>query len=137
MVTTRSISQRIFNQEVKRLAKIEFDIPAPSSYPDYSIAYRPLLNTIMAEQFMQTVSEEQIKTLPKFSGATGEDVVKWLQDIEEVFDRAQLQPGNKFLAVQSYLTGAATKWFRFNKSTILDWFTFKSLIIIAYQSTLP
>ncbi|CAF3801849.1 unnamed protein product [Rotaria sp. Silwood1] len=35
--------------------------------------------------------EEQIGTIAKFSGAPSEDVVQWLRDIEEIFDRAQLR----------------------------------------------
>ncbi|CAF5135001.1 unnamed protein product, partial [Rotaria magnacalcarata] len=52
---------------------------------------------------MHTLAKEQIKRLAKFGGAHHEDVVKWLSDVEEVFTRAQLQPSNKLLAVQSYL----------------------------------
>ncbi len=65
-----------------------------------------------------------------------DDVLKWLQAIEEVFDRAQVQSSNKFIAVQSYLTDAAEKWFRFTKSTIRDWNTFKKEIIKLCQPSL-
>ncbi|CAM4989887.1 unnamed protein product, partial [Rotaria socialis] len=41
----------------------------------------------MEEQFMNTLAKEQIRTLVKFSGADHEDVVKWLCDVDTVFDR--------------------------------------------------
>ncbi|CAF4378258.1 unnamed protein product, partial [Rotaria magnacalcarata] len=56
--------------------------------------------------------------------------------VEEVFTRAQLQPSNKLLAVQSYLIDSAEKWFRYNKSIILDRYTFKIAIVKAYQPSL-
>ncbi|CAF4888796.1 unnamed protein product, partial [Rotaria sp. Silwood1] len=44
------------------------------------------------DQFLKrAVMEEQIGTIAKFSGAPSEDVVQWLRDIEEIFDRAQLR----------------------------------------------
>ena len=133
MVLTRLNHKQIFDQEVQRLFRIELD-PAELFEPYIkSIVYRPLFTSIMEEQFMNTWAKEQIKTLVKFGGSMNEDVVKWLQDVEEVFDRAQLQPANKFLTVQSYLIDAAAKWFRFNKTNIGNWSTFKSALITAYQ----
>ncbi|CAF5192971.1 unnamed protein product, partial [Rotaria sp. Silwood1] len=41
------------------------------------------------EQVMNTLAKEQIKNLSKFGGAPDEDVIKWIQDMEAVFDRAQ------------------------------------------------
>ena len=137
MVITRSIREQSFKEEIARLAKIEFDSPAPSFCVNHSIVYRPLFLSIMEEQFMHNVAKEQIKTLTKFNGSPDEDIVKWVQDMDEVFDRAQLQSSNKFLAIQSYLAGAAMKWFRFNKAHIPDWSSFKYSIIKAYQPTLP
>lgn len=137
MVLTRSIRVQGFKEEVERLAKIEIDFFSHSLSLPTSIVYRPLFLSTMEEQFMHNVSKEQIKTLTKFAGSSDDDIVKWLQDIDEIFDRAQLQPANKFVAVQSYLTGAATKWFRFNKTDIPDWPSFKSSILKAYQPTLP
>ena len=137
MVITRSIREQSFKTEIERLAKIEFDSPAPSFCVNHSIVYRPLFLSIMEEQFMHNVAKEQIKTLTKFNGSPDEDIVKWVQDMEEVFDRAQLQSLNIFLAIQSYLAGAAMKWFIFNKAHIPDWSSFKSSIIKAYQPTLP
>ena len=107
MIITRHYPHRIFNQEFHRLAKIniEFSSRLESSL-DYQV-YRPLLSSIMEEQILHTLAKEQIKRLAKFGGAHHEDVVKWLSDVEEVFNRAQLQPSNKFLAVQSYLIDSA------------------------------
>lgn len=90
----------------------------------------------MEDQFMHTLAKEQIRNLHKFAGHRGEDVIRWLEDVEEVFDRAQLQPPNKFIAIQSYLTDAALKWFRNKKAIITDWKTFKRQIVHIYQPSL-
>lgn len=65
-----------------------------------------------------------------------EDVVRWLQDIDEIFNRAKLQAPNKFLVAQAYLTDSADKWFRHNKSKILDWSTFNTELIKTYKPTI-
>jgi hypothetical protein len=99
----------------------------PSPYPKSSthyLIYRPVFFSVM---------EELIRTIPKFSGAANEDIVKWLKDIEAVFDKVQLGPSNKYVAAQYYLTNTAAKWFRYNKSRILDWSTFQCEISKAFQ----
>ncbi|CAF3600667.1 unnamed protein product, partial [Rotaria sp. Silwood2] len=90
----------------------------------------------MEEQILHTLTKEQIKSFAEFGGARHEDVVKWLSDVEEIFNRAQFQPSNKYLAVQSYLIDSALKWFRYNKTTIIDWSTFKIELVKAYQPSL-
>jgi hypothetical protein len=136
MVITRSNYQQLFQQEAQRLSDIEIESPQYSEISFNHIVYRPLLSSIMEEQILHTLAKEQIKRLAKFGGAHHEDVVKWLSDVEEVFTRAQFQPSNKLLAVQSYLIDSAEKWFRYNKSIILDWSTFKIAIVKAYQPSL-
>ncbi|CAF3712416.1 unnamed protein product, partial [Rotaria socialis] len=61
--------------------------------------------------------------------------IQWLQDTEEIFDRVQLKPSNKYLAVQSYLKGTADTWFRLHKSNIPDWFTFKKEILEVFKAS--
>ncbi|CAF3576747.1 unnamed protein product [Rotaria socialis] len=87
----------------------------------------------MDEQNMPIFVQEQIMKLTTFGGARDEDVLHWLQDTECIFDSVQLRPSNKYIAVQSYLVGAAAKWFRFNKMNIPDWSSFKIAIAQAYQ----
>ncbi|CAF3322081.1 unnamed protein product [Rotaria socialis] len=87
----------------------------------------------MDEQSMQVFAQEQIMKLSTFGGARDENVLHWLQDTECIFGQVQLQPSNKYLAVQSYLADAPLKWFRFNKSSIPDWSSFKIAIVQAYQ----
>ncbi|CAF1642385.1 unnamed protein product [Rotaria magnacalcarata] len=135
-MTTRALYYHLFEQEAQRLADIDFNSSYWLEVDINSIAYRPVFLSTMEEQFMSTLAKEQIRTLVKFSGTDHEDVVKWLFDFETVFDRAQLQISNKYIAVQSYLTDTAEKWFRHNKSTISDWSTFKLEIIKAYQPSL-
>lgn len=136
MVITRAHKHHQFHEEAQRLSKIDFNSTYSLEFDSDFIVYRPVFLSNMEEQFMNTLAKEQIRTLVKFSGDPCEDVIKWLSDVEMVFDRAQLQMSNKYLAVQSYLTEAAEKWFRHNKSTISDWSTFKREIIKAYQPSL-
>ncbi|CAF1197298.1 unnamed protein product [Rotaria sordida] len=90
----------------------------------------------MDEQHMQNFVQEQIRKLTKFGGTFSKDVIKWLQDTEDVFDRVQLQPVNKYIAAKSYLTATAAIWFRYNKSTVRDWFIFKNEIVKAFRPSL-
>jgi hypothetical protein len=138
MVLTRLTHQRIFHQEAQRLSCIDISIELspPTELSDHPIVYRPIFLSTMDEQFMNLVLKEQIKTIIKFSGSANEDVLKWLKDVEEIFDRAQLQSSHKYLAIQSYLIGSAAKWFRFNKANIDDWSTFKTALVKAYQPAL-
>ena len=126
MVITRSQHQHLFKKEAQRLSCIEFQLADHPESSHYHTIYRPTFATTMEEQFMYTLAKEQIKTLEKFGGGAHEDVVKWLQNMEEAFDRAQVQSSNKYSAIQWYLTDAAAKWFRHNKSIIPDWSTFKT-----------
>jgi hypothetical protein len=57
----------------------------------------------MEEQSLKILAKESIKSVATFGGARKEDVATWLHDTEEVFDRAQLRPSNKYIAVQYYL----------------------------------
>ncbi|CAF1558037.1 unnamed protein product [Rotaria magnacalcarata] len=161
MVITRSQHHKIFIQEFQRLSRIEMEQSNPSISPD-STVYRPLLVSNMEQEFLRTLAKEQVKTLNKFSGSNSEDVIHWLNRVEQVFDRALLQSANKYVAVQSankyvavqsankyvavqsankyvavqsYLHGAAAKWFQFNKSDINDWATFKIKLMKVYQSS--
>ena len=136
MKFTRLYYQRIFEQEVQRLSNIEFDLGDHVETSSIHIVYRPLFLTIMEEQFMYTLAKEQIKTLAKFSGSPDEDVITWLRNVEEVFDRTQIQSDNRYIAVQSYLTEAAATWFRHNKSEICDWSTFKTELLKVYQPSI-
>ncbi|CAF1061324.1 unnamed protein product [Rotaria sordida] len=90
----------------------------------------------MDGQHMQNFVQEQIRKLTKFGGTLREDVIKWLQDTEDVFNRVQLQSANKYIVAQSYLTAIAAIWFRYNKSTVRDWFTFKTEIVKAFPPSL-
>ncbi|CAF5219703.1 unnamed protein product, partial [Rotaria magnacalcarata] len=135
MVTTRLQHHQLFAQEVQRLSLIDME-PSDTSPSSHSTVYRPLFTSNMEAQFMSTLAKEQVKTLTKFSGSESEDVTQWLKHIEEVFDRALIQSSNKYLAIQSYLTDAALKWFRFNKTNMLDWSSFKIAIVQAYQPSI-
>ncbi|CAF1454340.1 unnamed protein product, partial [Rotaria sordida] len=79
--------------------------------------------------------EELIRSVIQFDGALNQDVIQWLEYIEEVFDRVQLQTSNKYIAIQYFLTNSAATWFKYKKSNIPDWFTFKRELIEAFQSS--
>ncbi|CAF2095189.1 unnamed protein product [Rotaria magnacalcarata] len=135
MVTTRLQHHQLFAKEVQRLSLIDME-PSDTSPSSHSTVYRPLFTSNMEAQFMSTLAKEQVKTLTKFSGSESEDITHWLKHIEEVFDRALIQSSNKYLAIQSYLTDAALKWFRFNKQNMPDWSSFKIAIVQAYQPSI-
>src|SRR5690349_8993546 len=103
MVITRSQYHQIYTQEVQRLSLIEMEPSDISTSSSNSSVYRPIILSSTEEQSLITLAKEQLKTLAKFGGSANEDVLKWLEDVEAVFDRAQLQPSNRYLAVQSYL----------------------------------
>jgi len=136
MVITRLQEKQIFREETQRLSCIHSEQSDSSILFLEPIVYRPLFRSAMTEQFMNNIVKGQIKTLTKFGGADTEDVVKWLQDMEAVFDRVKLEPSDKFIAIQCYLTKAAEKWFRFNAANIKDWATFKVEIVKVHQPSL-
>ena len=136
MIITRDYPNRIFNQEFHRLANIKIDFSSCLESSLEHPVYRPVISSSMEAQMMCAIVKEELKTLPKFGGSTGEDVVQWLKKVNDVFDQAQLQPPNKYLAVQSYLTDTAAKWFSYNKDRIVDWSQFQQQIIKTYQPSL-
>ena len=69
--------------------------------------------------------EEQVQSTPKFSGLVNEDVVHWLQIIEELFDRFNIHSSSRYLIISFFLVADAAIWFRHNKENARDWFTFK------------
>jgi Retrotransposon gag protein/Zinc knuckle len=136
MVVTRASHHEIYLHEVRRLSQIVVDQSDPRASPFEFVIYRPNIVAVMEEQFMNTWAKEQIKNLPRFSGSPDEDVIKWLHDVEAIFDRATIQPPNRYLAIQSYLVGAAAKWFRHNKPLIPDWLTFNTELLKSYKPAL-
>jgi hypothetical protein len=84
---------------------------------------------------MSTSPEAVIQSFTRFGGHYHEDIIEWVQYMEEVFDQAEIPSSHKYIIAQYYLTGAAVKWFRFHEAHIPDWFTFKSGIIKAFQSS--
>ncbi|CAF3589952.1 unnamed protein product [Rotaria sp. Silwood1] len=79
--------------------------------------------------------EDLITSLIKFDGTRNQDVVKWLQYIQEIFNRVQLQASYNYIAVHYFLTNDAATWFRHTEANIPDWFTFKREIIEAFPSS--
>ena len=136
MVVTRATHHQAYLHEVQRLSLINVEhLETPVSTVVFVI-HRPITVSEMEAQFMNTWTKEQIKNLPKFSGSSDEDVTKWLRDVDTIFDRATIQPPNRYIAIQSYLVGAAAKWFQHNQTRILDWSTFNTELLKAYKPAL-
>ena len=136
MVQTREQHRHLFQAEALRLSLIDMSSSEQSEPSPSSSARRPPVSSNMEEQFMSTLAKEQVKTLTKFGGGESEDVALWLDRVEEIFDRAFLQPSNRYLAVQSYLTDAALKWFRFNQARLSTWPSFKNALLRTYQPSI-
>ncbi|CAF1512629.1 unnamed protein product, partial [Adineta steineri] len=98
-----------YQQEAQRLSNITFEPLSDSE-----------LSPTMEQQALNTLAKESLKNL----------------NVEEVFTRTQLQSSNNYIAVESYLTDSAEKWFRANKSTIPDWSLFKIELVKAYKPSL-
>lgn len=81
--------------------------------------------------------EDLVKAIPHFSGTANEDVIGWLDAINKIFDRVQLQPCNRYIAAQFYLKHTAALWFTHSRATIPDWSTFQSEIVNVFQPTRP
>ena len=79
--------------------------------------------------------EDLVNSIPHFGGTAHEDVVRWLNIINEISDRAKLRPSNRYIVAQCSLTKAAACWFRYSRSTVSDWSTFQVEIIKTFQPT--
>ena len=79
--------------------------------------------------------EDLVNSIPHFGGTAHEDVVRWLNIINEISDRAKLRPSNRYIVAQCSLTKAAACWFRYNRYAVSDWSTFQVEIIKTFQPT--
>ena len=71
----------------------------------------------------RAIVDSLIKNPKTFRGGK-EDVKQWLEDINQLFDTAQIPEGHKLDLVQYSLRGEASRWFKNNKSTFTSWTTF-------------
>jgi hypothetical protein len=55
-----------------------------------------------------------------------DDVIKWLEDLEHLFEVAHIPDANKLDLVSYTLRGEALQWYRNSKSTFTSWSTFVS-----------
>ncbi|CAF3827803.1 unnamed protein product [Rotaria sp. Silwood1] len=75
----------------------------------------------------RAIVDSLIKNPKTFRGGK-DDVKLWIEDIEQLFDTAQIPENHKLDLVQYSLRGEASRWFKNNKSTFITWETFvKSL----------
>lgn len=61
---------------------------------------------------------------PKIYRGNKDDVKIWLEDIEQLFDTAQIPDNHKLDLIRYSMKGEASRWFKNNKATFTSWNTF-------------
>jgi hypothetical protein len=103
----------------------------PIHRSNISSSQNTLFNSSILDQTAYALRRAIVDSLiknPKTFRGNKDDVKQWLEDIEQLFDTAQIPEGHKLDLVQYSLRGEASRWFRNNKSTFTSWKIFvKSL----------
>jgi hypothetical protein len=81
----------------------------------------------------KAIVDNLIKNPKTFQGDK-EDVKQWLDDLENVFDIAQIPDYHKLDLVPYSLRGEALRWYKNNKSTLNSWKTFVQELKEAFLS---
>ena len=82
----------------------------------------------------KAILESFVKTPKTFQGGK-EDVIKWLEDLEHLFEIAQIPDPNKLALISYSLRGDALQWYKTVKSTLNTWPDFVKEIKQAFTST--
>ena len=82
----------------------------------------------------KAILESFVKTPKTFQGGK-EDVTKWLEDLEHLFDLAQIPDPNKLALISYSLRGDALQWYKTTKTTLNTWPDFVKEIKHAFTST--
>ena len=101
----------------------------------------PSSNTLMtATNLDQTtyvlrkaIVDNLIKNPKTFQGGS-EDIKQWLEDIEQLFDTAQIPDSHKLDLISYSLKGEARRWYKNTKSTLTSWEIFVKEIKEAFLS---
>ena len=72
---------------------------------------------------------------PKIFQGGKEDVTKWLEDIERLFDAAHISNVNKLDLISCSLRGEALRWYKNNKTMLTSWEIFVSELKKAFTSS--
>ena len=67
----------------------------------------------------RAIVDSLIKNPKTFRGGK-DDVMQWLEDVEQLFDTAQIPENHKLDLVQYSLRGEALRWFKNNKSIFIS-----------------
>jgi hypothetical protein len=108
-----------------------FDLGATGSSSDDPVtrsnvasSQNTFLNSSILDQtayaLRRAIVDSLIKNPKTFRGGK-DDVKQWLEDIEQLFDTAQIPENHKLDLVQYSLRGEALRWFKNNKSTFKTW----------------
>ena len=81
----------------------------------------------------KAIIDNLIKNPKTFQGGK-EDVKQWLEDIEQLFDTAQIPDGHKLDLIPYSLRGEARRWYKKTKSSLVTWSTFVKEIKEAFLS---
>ena len=71
---------------------------------------------------------------PKILQGGKDDVTKWLEDIEHLFDAAHISNVNKLDLISCSLRGEALRWYKNNKTMLTSWEIFVSELKKAFTS---
>ncbi|CAF5122322.1 unnamed protein product, partial [Rotaria sp. Silwood1] len=64
-----------------------------------------------------------------------DDVTKWLEDLEHLFDTAHIPDANKLDLISYSLRGEALRWYKNNKNTLTSWQVFVHELKKAFTSS--
>ncbi|CAF1483840.1 unnamed protein product [Rotaria sordida] len=99
----------------------------PVNRSNIATSQNTFLNSSVLDQtayaLRRAIVDSLIKNPKTFRGGK-DDVKQWLEDIEQLFDTAEIPENHKLDLVQYSLRGEALRWFKNNKSTFTSWKTF-------------
>ena len=82
----------------------------------------------------KAILESFVKTPKTFQGAK-DDVIKWLEDLEHLFDIAHIPDNNKLDLISYSLRGDALQWYKNSKTSFSTWKDFSKEIKKAFTSS--
>lgn len=119
------------------ISDLTFDNPSTSSNrhyadPEFSNSTISLNNT--TNDLRKAILESFIKTPKTFQGGK-EDVSKWLEDLDHLFNVAHIPNENKLDLISYALKGDALQWYKNTKSILTTWEIFVEEIKKAFTSS--
>ncbi|CAF4432119.1 unnamed protein product [Rotaria sp. Silwood2] len=99
----------------------------PVNRSNVASSQNTFLNSSILDQTVYALRRAIVDSLiknPKTFRGGKDDVKQWIEDIEQLFDTAQIPENHKLDLVQYSLRGEALRWFKNNKSTFISWKTF-------------